>query len=321
MDLSPDRLDGDREVAEANAASAFAPASIGNVAVGYDALGCVFPAVGDRVHIRRTSAPTVRIESITGVVTDLPADPAQNTATKGLLQLIEDRTLSFGFALAIEKGVPLGSGMGGSAASAVAAIRAASQLLDVPLARDEMFRYALQGEAVASGALHGDNVAPSLYGGLVLTRALDPPDVVSIPIPDSIRCVLVRPHMEIETRAARRVVPEAVPLSITVQHSANLAGFIAGCFREDLDLIRRSFDDVLVEPHRAHLIPGFRSVQAAACSAGALGCSIAGAGPSLFAWCHGPETAARVQAAMVEAFAGAGMETDAWTTDFGRTVT
>jgi homoserine kinase len=320
MDRSSDRLSGDREVAEADVASAFAPASIGNVAVGYDALGCVFPAVGDRIHIRRTHTPTVRIESITGVVTDLPRDPVKNTATKGLLQLIDERALSFGFALTIEKGVPLGSGMGGSAASAVAAIQAASQLLDVPLARDAMFRYALQGEAVASGALHGDNVAPSLYGGLVLTRALDPPDVIPIPIPERIRCVLVRPHMEIETRAARRVVPDAVPLGTTVQHSANLAGFIAGCFQGDLGLIRRSFDDVLVEPHRAHLIPGFRSVQEAARSAGALGCSIAGAGPSLFAWCHGPDTADRVQAAMVEAFADAGMETDAWTTDLGETV-
>lgn len=321
MDVSSDRWDGDQEVAEADVASAFAPASIGNVAVGYDALGCVFPAVGDRVRMQRTPKPTVCIDSITGIVTDLPGDPALNTATKGLLQLIEDRSLSFGFALTIEKGIPLGSGMGGSAASAVAAIRAASQLLDAPLTREEMFRYALQGEAVASGALHGDNVAPSLYGGLVLTRALDPPDVVHIPIPAGIRCVLVRPHMEIETRAARRVVPEAVPLSTTVQHSANLAGFIAGCFQDDLDLIRRSFDDVLVEPHRAHLIPGFRSVQAAARSAGALGCSIAGAGPSLFAWCHGADTAARTQVAMVEAFADAGMDTDAWTTDFGRTVT
>lgn len=314
MNRSSNRLDAGAEVVDADVASAFAPASIGNVAVGYDALGCVFPAIGDRVRVRRAATPEVRIASITGRVTDLPRDPAKNTATKGLLQLIADRDLPFGFVLDIEKGIPLGSGMGGSAASAVAAIRAASALLDVPLSRDEMFRYALQGEAVASGALHGDNVAPSLYEGLVLTRALDPPDVVRIPVPSGLRCVLVRPHMQIETRAARRVVPEAVPLATAIQHSANLAGFIAGCYRDDLELIRRSFEDVLVEPHRAHLIPGFRAVQEAAHAADALGCSIAGAGPSLFAWCHGDEAAARVQDAMVAAFAEAGLSTDAWYT-------
>lgn len=300
----------------ADDAVAFAPASIGNVAVGYDALGCVFPAVGDRVRIRRTDGPGVRIDAITGVVTDLPRDPAENTATKGLQQLIADRNLEGGFALTIEKGIPLGSGMGGSAASAVAAIRAASQLLDPPLTQDEMFRYALRGEAVASGALHGDNVAPSLYGGLVLTRALDPPDIVRIPIPPGLCCVLVRPHREIETRAARQVVPESVPLATTIQHAANLAGFIAGCFQNDIDLIRRSFEDVLVEPHRAHLIPGFRRVQSAAIADGAVGCSIAGAGPSLFAWCPGQAVAARVQSAMVDAFAEAGQPTDAWTTAY-----
>lgn len=319
MSIHPNRLNQDPEVADADESSAFASASIGNVAVGYDALGCVFPAVGDRIRVRRTASPDVCIEAITGVVTDLPREPALNTATKGLLQLIADRRLPFGFALTIEKGIPLGSGMGGSAASAVAAIRAASALLETPLTQNEMFKYALQGEAVASGALHGDNVAPCLYGGLVLTRALDPPDIVHIPVPSGIRCVLVRPHMEIETRAARRVVPETVPLSITIQHSANLAGFIAACFQKDLGLMRRSFEDVLVEPHRAHLVPGFRAVQQAACAAGALGCSIAGAGPSLFAWCHGAETATSVQKAMVAAFHDVGMDTDAWIATLGRT--
>jgi homoserine kinase len=162
-------------------------------------------------------------------------------------------------------------------------------------------------------------VAPCLYGGLVLTRELDPPDIVRIPVPSDIRCVLVRPHIEIETRVARRVVPEAVPLPDTVQHAANLASFVAACFQDDLDLLRRSFVDVLVEPHRAHLIPGFRAVQQAACAAGALGCSIAGAGPSLFAWCHGAEAAARVQQAMVAAFSDVGMDTDAWIAALDRT--
>ena len=225
---SPSPLSHSETNAASKEAVAFAPASIGNVAVGYDTLGCVFPAVGDRVHIRRTEAPAVHIDAITGVVTDLPHDPAENTATKGLLDLITDRDLPFGFALTIEKGIPLGSGMGGSAASAVAAIQAASQLLEAPLTQEAMFRYALRGEAVASGALHGDNVAPSLYGGLVLTRAMDPPDIVRVPIPPGLCCVLVRPHMHIATRDARRVVPEAVPLATTVQHAANLSRAMPG---------------------------------------------------------------------------------------------
>lgn len=320
MNISGEDLDREGEVAAADTAEAFAPASIGNVAVGYDVLGCAFPAVGDRVRVRRTDTPEVRIESITGLVTDLPHDPDKNTATVGLRQLIDDRALSFGFALSIEKGVPLGSGMGGSAASAVAAVRAASALLETPLTSTELFRYALQGEAVASGAQHGDNVAPSLFGGLVLTRALEPPDIVPIPVPAGMRCVLVRPHMQIQTRDARQIVPETVSLSTTIQHAANLAGLLAGCFRDDLELIRRSFQDVLVEPHRADLIPGFRAVQAAARAAGALGCSIAGAGPSIFAWCSDASTAARVQTAMVDAFTDAGLASDAWCTEIGETL-
>ncbi len=307
----------DAEAVAADTAVAYASASIGNVAVGYDVLGCAFPALGDRVRVRRTDAPGVRIEAITGVVTDLPRDPDRNTATVALQGLLDERALPFGLAISIEKGIPLGSGMGGSAASAVAAVKAASALLDAPLTPEELFRYALAGEAVASGAQHGDNVAPSLFGGLVLTRALDPPDVVPVPVPPGVRCVLVRPHMQIETRDARRLVPDTVPMATTVQHAANLAGLVAGCFRGDLALIRRAFEDVLVEPHRAGLIPGFRAVQAAARAAGALGCSIAGAGPSVFAWCPDAPTAGDVQAAMVEAFAGAGLATDAWCAEIG----
>ena len=321
MPSPSERFERDADTVTVDTAEAFAPASIGNVAVGYDVLGCAFPAVGDRVRVQRTDAPGVRIASITGVVTDLPHDPAKNTATVGLQRLIEERSLSFGFALTIEKGIPLGSGMGGSAASAVAAVKAASALLDTPLTPVELFRLALAGEAVASGAQHGDNVAPSLFGGLVLTRALDPPDIVPIPVPAGIQCVLVRPHMQIETRNARRIIPDEVPLSTTIQHAANLAGLVAGCFREDLDLIRRSFHDVLIEPHRADLIPGFRAVQRAARAAGALGCSIAGAGPSVFAWCPDVPTAACVRTAMVEAFAEAGLDADAWCTKITETVT
>lgn len=304
--------DGMRASGE-EAATAFAPASIGNMAVGYDVLGCAFGAVGDRVRVRRIAEPTVRVGSITGRVTDLPRDPEANTATVGLLRLIEDAGLPFGFAVDLEKGIPLGSGMGGSAASAVAGIVAAAALVEPALSPDALLHYALEGEQVASGARHADNVAPSLHGGLVLTTALDPPAVVPIPVPDAIRIAMVRPNLEIATHEARQVVPRTIPLETAVQQSAHLAGFIAGCYRGDLELIRRTLRDVLIEPHRAPLIPGFAAVRDAALEAGALGSSISGAGPTIFAWCDADETATAARQSMVEAFGRAGIEAEGWT--------
>jgi homoserine kinase len=283
------------------------------VAVGYDALGCAFEAVGDRVRVERLPERTVEIRAITGLPMELPRTPEDNTAAVALLRLIEERELDFGFGIEIEKGIPLGSGMGGSAASAVAAIRAASALLDAPLDRAEMLHFALQGEAVASGAVHADNVAPSLYGGLVLTRSVDPPDVIPIPVPDALRCVLVRPDLQIATRDARAVLPDDVPLQTAVQQSANLAGLIAGCLQSDFELIGRALRDVMIEPHRKGLIPAFDAVQQSALDAGALGCSISGAGPSLFAWCRAADAKA-VHGAMRQAFDDAGVTAEGWVT-------
>lgn len=281
---------------------AFAPATVGNVAVGFDILGFGLVEPGDRITVRRIDAPTVRVGSIGGIEMNLPERADENTATVGLVQMVEDFGLDFGFEVDIEKGIPLGSGMGGSAASAVGAVVAASEWIDEPMADAEILQYALLGESVASGDLHGDNVSPCLYGGLTLTRSLDPIDVVSIPVPEGMRCVLAHPHRTIETERARSVIPGELPLKNYVEQSANLAGFIAGCYRSDLDLIERSMADMLIEPHRAPLIPGFRAVCEAALAQGALGCSISGAGPSVFAWCHPPEKAGAIEEAMAEAF-------------------
>ncbi len=293
-------------------ATATAPGSIGNVAVGYDVLGGAFDAVSDRVRIERIETPTVEIASITGCVTELPRRPKANTATVGLLALHADRDLSYGFRVHIEKGIPLSSGVGGSAASAVAAMKAAQILVDPPLTDDEVLRYALQGEQIASGAMHGDNVVPMVYGGLVLTRSLDPLDVVPIAVPDGLQAVLVHPHMQISTRSARAVLPNAVPVPVAVQQSANLAALVAGCTQNDLALIGRSLHDVMIEPHRARLIPGFDAVQTAAREAGALGGSISGAGPSVFAWCPDESTAERAGRAMRAAFATEDLDADVW---------
>jgi homoserine kinase len=293
-------------------ATAFAPAGVGNVAVGFDLLGHSLEAVGDRVTVSRLDDPVVRILGITGCESPLPLEPERNTATAGLLTLIEALDLEFGFAVTVEKAIPLGSGMGGSAASAVGAMVAANALLDEPLTLDELLRYALVGEAVASGSPHADNLAPCLFGGLTLVRGLEFPDILQIPVPEEIRCVLVHPHLRLDTKDARAVLPRSISLSLHVEQAGNLAGFIHGCFTGDLELIRRSFQDVIVEPHREPLIPGFRAAREAAMEAGALGCSISGAGPSVFAWCAGEPGAAEVRAALTRAFESAGVQTDDW---------
>lgn len=301
----------------ARRALAFAPASTSNLAVGFDILGHPVGPAGDRVTAVRTGAAGVTIGAVTGCAGPLPTDAASNTAGVAVMRLLADHAPELGVELSIEKGIPLGSGIGGSAASAVAAVVAANALLPAPLPVEALFPYALAGEAIASGAIHGDNIAPSLLGGLVLVRSADPPDVVRLPAPPSLRCVMVLPRQRLDTRAARAVLPPAVPLHDVIVQSANLAGVIAGCFSGDLALIARSMRDVIVEPHRSVLIPGFDAVKAAAMEAGALGCSISGAGPSVFAWCDGDETAQRARVAMVAAFTAAGVAAEGWTCAVG----
>lgn len=290
----------------------FAPASMGNVAVGYDLLGSALNCIGDYVTVRRIDEPLVRVGEISGRVTDLPTAPTKNTATVALLDLRDAWDLDVGFEVSLEKGIPLGSGLGGSAASAVGAVVAAATLLKREWSSDDLLPHALAGEAVASGDIHPDNVAPCLYGGLVLTREVEPPDVISIPIPERIQCVLVRPDQMIATRDARACLPESIPLADSVRQTAHLGAFIAGCYRDDVELIGRALRDVIVEPHRAALVPGFADVQAAAMDAGALGCSLSGAGPTLFAWCNGSADAESVREAMTTAFAHHDVTTETW---------
>lgn len=311
-------------------AGAFAPASVGNAAVGFDLLGFSLPIAGDRVWVEKTAAREVAIAGISGVVTTLPADVRRNTAAAGLLRVMEDYDLPFGFKVTIEKGIPLGSGMGGSAASAVAALVAANALLGESLSQEKLLAYALIGEGVASGSLHADNIAPCLLGGLTLATvhehsesqtaraALPVVDVVSIPIPDGIHCVVVHPHLTVETKHARGILRREVSLHDHVLQSAHLAGFVAACYRGDIPLIGKTLKDILIEPQRAHLIPGFVSAKAAALESGALGCSISGAGPSVFAWVHdasgAPSKAKKVERAMVDAFTQANVRVSSWVT-------
>jgi homoserine kinase len=284
--------------------TAFAPASIGNLAVGFDALGMAVEVPGDRVTVERTESPGVTMRVTTGCVTDLPARAEENTAGAALLALLEEVQPGFGLAVQLHKGIPLGSGLGGSAASAVGAVVAANALLSEPAGVERLLHWASAGEAVASGARHLDNVAPCLLGGIVLVgRGW----TQRIPAPAGLVAVVAHPALRLDTARSRAVLPGEVPMAAFVDQSGRLGRFVAGCFSGDVGAIGAAMRDVVVEPARAPLVPGFRDVQAVALTAGAIACSISGGGPSVFAWCRG-EAGDAVGAAMVAAFGRAGLQ-------------
>lgn len=290
---------------------AFAPASVANVAVGFDLLGYAVQGVGDTVTVRRIDAPQVRIASIRGAAVDLPMDAAGNTAGAALIALREAQALPFGFEIEIDKGIPLSSGMGGSAASCVAALVAANALLDAPLSREQLYLYSLDGEAVASGSRHGDNLGPMFLGGLVLST-LD--RMVPVPVPASWHSLLVHPDAELETRRARAALQGSYALKEFVAQSTNLALVLAGCHAGDAGMVRAGLADVLVEPRRAPLIGGFDAAKQAALAAGAMGGSISGAGPSVFAWFETRDAALAAAPKVQAAFADAGFDSQSWVT-------
>lgn len=258
--------------------TAFAPATVANVAVGFDILGFAVEGPGDHVRAAR-GVPGVRIHTSA----DIPTEAHLNTATVGILKLLEDIDADFGIDLTIEKGIPLGSGLGGSAASAVAGIVAADALLGTGLSLPRLLDYALLGEAVASGAAHPDNAAPCLYGGFTFARAGSPPDVVQLPVPEGLVAVIVHPNVVIRTRDARSVLPPSYLLHDVVEQTANLADLLIGAYTGDAHRFALACQDNLIEPHRARLIPGFHHAKEAAMRTGALAYSISGSGPTVFA--------------------------------------
>lgn len=299
-------------------ATAFAPATVSNVAVGFDILGFAVESIGDRATVSTTEEPSVTVAGVTGDehargYSEIPLDSSRNTAAVGLVRLREDLGLEYGFRLLLHKGIAVGSGMGGSAASAVAALVAANSLLERPLTKEALLEYALLGERAASGSAHPDNAAPCLFGGLTLVTSTSPFRRVQLPVPAQILTVLVHPHSRVDTREARQMLRAEVPLAAHVEQSASLAGFVAGCYTGDLELIRACFRDVLIEPQRAALIPAFGRVKAAAIEAGAIGAAISGSGPTVFAWATSAESAELVRGSMVRAFSEHGAaEADSW---------
>jgi homoserine kinase len=282
-------------------ATASAPASIGNVCVGYDVLGMAFDAVRDTVKANREPQLGCRLGQVTGLVSSLPSAVDENCALAAAKAVLDAAQAEFGVRIDIDKKIPLSAGMGGSAASAVAAAGAVNALLDTPFSSLELLPFALEGERVSSDPPPWDNIAPCLLGGLVITARLDSALVKRLPLPDGIACVVFHPDRKIETQKARDLLAASVSQKTAVEHSRHIAAFVTGCTTNDLDLIAAGMQDILVEPQRLTLLPELAAIQTAALAAGALGCSFSGSGPAVFAWAR-TDTVGAVTDAMDAAF-------------------
>ncbi|MDA0706786.1 MAG: homoserine kinase [Proteobacteria bacterium] len=290
---------------------AFAPASIGNVAVGFDMLGLALEGVGDRVKARRREKPGVTIDTVYGLDGKphpyLSTDPNHNTASIAAKALWNDYGDGGGIEISVYKGVPLQSGMGSSAASAVAATVAVNALLGTPLPIEALLSYALAGEQYASGSLHADNVAPSLLGGMVFCPPVLWPEVVRLPVPKGGSAALIHPELQVNTAQSRRTLAKAYSMEQWLSQQGYFGGFIAACASGDIELLGKTLKDVIIEPQRASAVPCFAAVKEAAEKSGALGFSLSGSGPSMFALCES-NVAARVAIAMEQACRSFGID-------------
>ncbi len=306
----------------------FAPATVANVGSAFDVLGFAVAAPGDTVTARRSEKPGVTISEIVGDNGVLSRDPHKNTAGVSVLALIkhlEGQGLSSlattGIDISLEKGLPIGSGLGSSSASTVAAVVAANEILGAPLSREELLPFAMEGERVACGAAHADNVAPALLGGFVLIRSYDPLDVVHLPTPSNAWVTVLSPHLELKTQDARKVLKRSVSLESAISQWGNVAALVAGIYQNDVRLMGRALEDKIVEPERAQLIPGYAAAKKAALEAGAAGCSISGSGPSLFALTESEAAANTVGLAMRSAFAALEIQSNVYVSQINSTGT
>ena len=298
----------------------FAPATLSNLGPGFDVLGLALEQPGDLVDAEWSDRPGVEIAGIRGNADGLTTDPTRNVvgiAAAAALRLFDAGASGErppGVRLGLDKRMPLASGLGSSAASSVAGALAVSELLGGALDRSQLVASALEGERAVSGGVHADNVAPCVTGGFVLIRSYDPLELLSLPVPEALRVAVVRPHTAVATAEARRLVAERrFAIADAVANLGQLGAMITALHRSDLDLLGRSVSDALVEPVRAPLVPGFAEVQRAALEAGALGCSLSGSGPSVFAFAASDEQARALAARMCERFrSAAGLECDSF---------
>ena len=273
----------------------YAPATVANLVCGFDVLGLCLHEPYDVMQLTLLDERKVIIESADGYL--LPSDPALNTAGAPLLEMLQELDKQIGFHVSIQKNIKPGSGIGSSAASAAGAVVAANHLLGNILSKTDLVRYAMAGEKIACGVKHADNVAPCIYGGVTLIRSIFPLDIVAIPSP-SLYVTVVHPQIEVRTSDARQILKKQVLLKDAIKQWGNIGGLVAGFLKNDLDLIGRSLEDVIIEPVRSILIPGFNEIKTKCKKAGALGGGISGSGPSIFMLCKNEVTAVEVESEM-----------------------
>jgi len=270
----------------------FAPASVANVSCGFDVLGFCLDPIGDIMRISKTTTPGVSIGKIAGQ--DLPTDPLKNVASVAGLALLKEHPSEFGFQIDIDKKIKPGSGIGSSAASAAGAVFGINELLGAPYSKKELIRFAMEGEAIASGAAHADNLAPVLLGGFTLVRSNKILDVIKLPNPKELVATIIHPKIELKTLHSRAILKTTIPLNKAIEQWGNLGALVSALYTEDYELLSRSIQDKVIEPYRAMLIPKFEETRQAAINAGALGSGISGSGPSIFALSKGIQVAKKV---------------------------
>jgi homoserine kinase len=289
---------------------AFAPATVANVCCGFDILGFAVDAPGDEVKVTLRNDSEIKIKEIIGDEGKLPYEVEKNTASVAIISFLKKIESKQGVDIELVKNLPLGSGMGSSAASGVAALIAINHLMGNPLTRNQLVPHAMEAERIACGAAHADNVAPSLLGGFVLVRDYDPLDVIKIEAVENLYCTLVHPHLELKTEDSRKVLRHSVTLKDAITQSGNIAGLMIGLLKPDYPLISRSLKDVIAEPMRSVFIPGFNNLRQIAMEAGALGFGISGSGPTVFALSQSETKAQQIAEAIQVEFLRHKLNTD-----------
>lgn len=277
----------------------FAPATISNVGCGFDTIGFALNEPGDVISLKLRNDGIVRITKITGDSGVLPKEISKNTTSFAILEFLKkykDKTI--GVDIEIRKKMPIGSGLGSSAASAVAGVYGLNILLGNPFDEKDILDFAIKGESIASGAIHADNVAPALLGGFILIRDYNPLEIIKIPTPKNLYCAVVYPHIVIETKAARKLIKKQIPLTLARKHFGNIGALVSSLYANNFDLLGRTIHDEISEPARSTLIPGYDDIKAAALKSGAYGCSLSGSGPSIFAFAKSKSSAERIGKAM-----------------------
>lgn len=294
----------------AKTVKAIAPATVANVSCGFDIFGFAVEAPADEVILTLSNKPGVVIKAITGDGGKLPLESDKNTSGVAVEAFLKELDSDAGVEIVLHKKLPLGSGMGSSAASSAAALVAVNHLFDNPFSREQLLPFAMEAERIACGSAHADNVAPSLMGGFVLIRGYEPLDVTKVPTPSNLYCTLVHPHLELKTSDSRRVLKSSIPLKDAITQWGNIAGLVVGLMKPDYGLIMRSLSDVVAEPIRSVLIPGFTGIKAAAIRSGALGCGISGSGPTIFALSTEYSIANNVAQTIQQQFADMNLKSD-----------